>query len=739
MIVLPIQTYFFVPVDPRQAASDTPWRSTGWEVQPVQPPAQPLRKAAAMAATGLFLVLAPSAQDASDTPWLNTGWEVQPVQPPHRAPEVKSAAIARGDDGIEARFVQWFNVGEEVQPLQPPHPRSEKSGALAAGDSGIELPFISPVVTISWGFEQQPTARRMLRPITVLRTVQDDAFAPLINWLNTGWEVQPVQPPHPRPERSGAVALGDTGTQGPFVNWLNAGWEVQSVQPPFYPTIRQRYPGTKGKSEFLGFPAPVPMVWDTYFHIRQPKPNSSGAFVGGDTGIELPFVFTAVATPLWGWEFQQSPYAYRSKPGVLIGGDIGIEAPFVFTAVATPLWGWEFQHPPLPFKPNIYQRANGAGGESVFAAFQLDAFYEVQSWQPPHPRPERSGAILRGDEGNEGVFVFVSPVPILEGFDFQPLPARKTYKGATIARSDDGIQAQFINWYVDGWAIQPVQPPHPVPERRAGAVMRGDDGIEGGFVNWLVDGWAVQPVQPPHPASERRAGAILLGDTGIEGPFVNWYVDGWAVQHVQPPHPRPEKAASWMFGNAGNQAPFVFVAPPVFLFGFDSVQASTFYRRPTSAAMAGALFGGFDINAVFVFVPPPPPPIPGLVPIQFRKVFAVNCAQDNTNVAVTSLTSVFDPVIVGMTLELMASTGNYLPPNTPGQTMVITKPDGTVIRLSYPDAFIGTRDIMTDVGLFMGGTYLLGGVFLDQAGLWSVQVVKSPVDTALGTFFVQPS
>src|SRR4029077_15107179 len=140
---------------------------------------KPMLKAAAMAATGAFLVLSPPEQNASDTPWRNAGWEIQSVQPPHRRIE-RAAAVMRGDDGTQAAKINWFNTGCELQPVQPPHPAPERrAGAVMRGDDGIQFTKI--------------------------------------NCFNTGWEVQPVQPPHPRPERFGALAAGDSGAEAKCV------------------------------------------------------------------------------------------------------------------------------------------------------------------------------------------------------------------------------------------------------------------------------------------------------------------------------------------------------------------------------------------------------------------------------------------------------------------------------------------------------------------------------------------
>lgn len=617
MIVLPFQALFEVEVPP--SVQQTPVQ--GHDTPNNPPIRQPRFSAGAMAATGLFLVLTP--------------------------PSVVQNPV----------FDAW-----EVQPPQPPHPRPERSAAIAAGDTGIEAAFISTAVVVPFGYDAPlPVMRRVLKVSGLANHDDDSGIGLFVNWIVLGGQVQTWQPPHPRSERAAAILRGDDGVQAAQINWPNFGWEIQSVQPPVYPTVRQRYPGTKGKAEFAIFPNFFPLSWEVPLQLRpSTSTRSSAAFQGSDG-------FWAVSTAV----------------------------PF------TSSWGFESQTGQPPFYLTIKQRGAGASGESSFAAFDMQPFTEVQSWQPPHRRSEKAAAIASWPN-IESVFIPpIPPVVILEGFEFQPLVARSVFKGGVIAAKDDGIQRPLINWFNAGWEIQP--PP------------------------------------PPHTAYEKRAAAFLRGNEGNQATFIRWFVDGWAVQPWQPPHRRSEKAAAGMLGDTGTEAPYVFVAPPPLSpWGYEG-PINVFYKRPSISGALVPPSSMLNIDAVYVFIPPVPP-TPSPTPVQFRSaVFAVNCAQGNTNVAATSETNVFNPVLVGMSITLLVSSGNYLPPNTAGQTLIITKPDRTVIRLTYPDAFIGTLDTMTDVGLFLGGTYLVGGVYLDQAGLWSVQVVKLPVATALGSFFVRPA
>lgn len=284
-----------------------------WEIQPLYPRQATEKRGASLrgddGTADLFRQFYPH------------GWPVQPPQPPHPRPE-KAGAVLKGDDGNQGGFTQFYPYGWFVQPPQPPHPRPERGGAPLAGDSGIEAPFV-PAGTFptAWGLPFEPTARRITRTLAD----RDDGIAsPFQVWRNHGFDAQPVQPPrrrpvdvgpwttivdllaparqisfgwfvapvqpgHPRPEKSGAIARGDDGTSRPFSRWFNAGWEVQHWQPP------------------------------------HPRPEARHAATArGDDGFAAPFIYWLVA----GWEVQpvQPPhFAPGYRFGALARGDDGIE------------------------------------------------------------------------------------------------------------------------------------------------------------------------------------------------------------------------------------------------------------------------------------------------------------------------------------------------------------------------------------------------------------------------------
>ena len=133
-----------------------------------------------------------------------------------------------------------------------------------------------------------------------------------------------------------------------------------------------------------------------------------------------------------------------------------------------------------------------------------------------------------------------------------------------------------------GGFIQPWQPPHPAPEKRAAAIMPREDGIELPFTNWENAGWEIQPVQPPHPHPEQRAGAIMPRDDGMEAREIKVYNWGFEIQSYQPQHLRPERAGAIMPIEPGIES--IFIAPGFVTskWGFEPA-LPLFSRQPTVA------------------------------------------------------------------------------------------------------------------------------------------------------------
>lgn len=181
-----------------------------------------------------------------------------------------------GEDGTEAPFIgppapfTAFAFDHSALSVR------QRRRLPTTGDDGDEAPYIAPIApAITFAFDQpMPVGRRRqampvvpdapLLPLAVwvnfgwvpvthdLPHVRreraaatargDDGIQDILRrWLNAGWEVAPVQPPHPRSlHRSAIQAIGDAGIQAVQVQFLPYGWEVQVVQPPAFPAPRAR-------------------------------------------------------------------------------------------------------------------------------------------------------------------------------------------------------------------------------------------------------------------------------------------------------------------------------------------------------------------------------------------------------------------------------------------------------------------------------------------------------------------
>jgi hypothetical protein len=533
--------------------------------------------------------------------WQNWGFEIQSLQPNHPTPEHREGGIAAWEDGIEAAFVfvplVKFLGGFDAQPYQPQHIQY-KGGAIARSDDGNEFPLVN---FYSHGWPVAPHQPGAFRAKTGgIMPREDGTEFPFVNWQNFGSEIQSFQPGHPRPERSGSIMRGDEGIEAVFsftapqvINW---GFDAQPVQPPhiFFKGGAIARTDDGNELPIINF---YPMGWQ----VQDPQPPAFRARSGGilprEDGTEFRFVnWYPVGSEI---QSVQPPHPRPERSGAIARGDDGTEAVYIFTAPQVINWGFDAQ----PYQPQRIFWKGGAiarsdDGSAPFVNF-YPAGFEVQSVQPPHPRPERGGAIQPKDDGTEAVYVFVGIITSPWGFD-----------------------------------AQPIQPPHPRPER-SGAIARGDEGTQRPLVGFLPLGWPIASHQPA--AFRAKVGGILRGVDGTDGPQVTWYNFGWEAQSVQPGHPRPERSGSIAPSEPGIELPFV---PPAILapyaldvsfvyrarplrdvaqqWNVDPVQPLTRFfpagfevqsvqpPHPTPERRAGAVMPLSNIDPVYVFVPPPP-------------------------------------------------------------------------------------------------------------------------------------
>ncbi len=431
-------------------------------------------------------------------------------------------------------------------------------------------------------------------------------FAVISNLLPMGWEIQPFQPPRRRHERAAAIMVGNQGTEARSIRFFPNDWDTHPPQPPYRPKpgAGAIMRGDEGiQARFIRF---LPNDWDTHPFQPPHPPQPDGRFGGlikGDEGIYAPFIRFFP----YGWEIApiQPRHPRPEAAGAFMPSEAGIEAQYVFVPPATFL--------DAPFTHLRYRGSNLAGlkGSSQFPIFStwINYGWDIPSFQSPHPRPERAGAIATSEPGIEAQFV--PPAPTNWGWNFQPFqpPAisYRTKSGALktfgsietppfafqpygweipppLTRDqvfknpdigDQGIQFPFIRRINFNWHIPPFQPSHPRPERAA-MIMPSESGIEAVFVpTVIIWGWEVQSFQPPASPSTKQKYFGIKGrsTSAIYAPWVN---SGWEIPSFQPPHPRPEKAGATMPSEAGIEAQYV---PVTIVWGWDIAAPFVRYQR----------------------------------------------------------------------------------------------------------------------------------------------------------------
>jgi hypothetical protein len=600
----------------------------GWLYALPHQPAHPRSEKA-----GILAVGDPISEGIKITFW-SPGWEVQSWQPPHRAPEWRSSILWRGDDGTEAPFQRWLATGWEPTLLNgyrwpylsgPPAPGK----LLDTGDSGIEGKLTPAVPLFPWGHEQPFLTNRVVASNRGAATKGKSEFAIIPN-LQVWWEVTPSpQPPHPRPERSGATAIGFSQDSPPVR--IAAPWfEVQQQLLANQPRVTQR--GAIAHTVAFAFYQLNPW-WETWdFREPHPRPERSGALQIGEgniSGTEYPIIQwfnygwpvqppmirhpmperagsimplsqidTLFPWSLFGWEPYSVTYAKVGVRARLVQApDIGAYvAPPPFTIYRSEIQSWQPPHP----RP---EKGGSLAGGDFGVTFQqlLPQFYqgwEVLLWQPPHPRPEKGGSIARGDDGTEAKFQFVPPSFIWAAevqysyvLPRQPMPLRDP-----AWRVDNGADWPTRPWLFMGFEVQQPPPPHPRSERWA-AVFPEDDGTEAPLYRWQNYGWQIEPPSPPHVRFERAAGVLpIVNPDGTLPPFYQW---GWENAPALPPHPRPERFGANARGDDGTELNLAFWVTA----GRGSQDFQPPHPRPERAG--STLKGDEGIEGIYHFVTAP--------------------------------------------------------------------------------------------------------------------------------------
>ena len=595
--------------------------------------------------------------------WINDGWEQTQSQPLHRffhSPEIGSSAAdfpitippvsAWGFDvqqqyfrkrnilltvgdvfGIDFPEITFFPSGWQQVFSQDRHPIWRNPDI---GDGGIQFPLIQ-FFPDGWEQTAALTRKQWFRSPEI--GDQGTQF-PLVRFFPDGWEQISALT---RWQRFKSPEYGDQGTQFPFIQFTALEW-------PFVPMYQhprpERFASIAPRDDGIVFPMPaaVPPLVETspplLYHRLFKSPEI------GDQGIMFPFQFFYPS----GWQqtLSQDRHPIWKSPDV---GDQGIMFPLVqFFPYGWPQVGPQDRHPrperfgaivprddgivlpipPVTF-PWFYQtfsqdkhpayRSPDVGDQGIqFPLIQFFPYgYPQVGPQDRHPRPERAGAIMFGDLGNQLPLppVFIpwfenTPPPLLHRFWHSPetgdqgtqfpfqffYPAGWTqtasqdrhpiYKSPTLG-NPVGIDFPLINFFPAGWAQVFSQDKHPVYH----SPDIGDTGIEFPFVpptvfplgweqvfsqpvhkfyhspetgdqgtqfpqiNFFPAGWEQVASQPPH----RIWKSPTIGDPlGIDFTFARFFPYGWEVQPWQPPHRWVPHRGLYLRGDEGIEAPFIF-------------------------------------------------------------------------------------------------------------------------------------------------------------------------------------
>lgn len=342
---------------------------------------------------------------------LPAGWEVQALQP-YRV--VRRFAVSFGEvpfprTASAAVTAVW---GSDAV-LAPPKP---KRWYATKGRSDFAIfPAYTPMLD---DVPAQVTKPRPERGAAFMGRNQFASFS----MAPVGWMVQPPQPPHPRRERFGALAVGDTGTEAKFI-FVN-------------PTV------------VWGYPFQDPMIRRVVRVLADRDDGVYGALRGFfNLGFEV--------------QPTQPPHRRLERAAAGMRGDDGNEAPFVFVAPNFIPWGEDS----VPVFPRVRFERSGAVAREPDDLPRFTIFRPV--YQEPFLFPrrpiERRGAFIRGPDGTEAAFVNFRPL----GWDpSEPVRRpRRGWHGPEIFEPTGNVLPTFLfPWYQTGAEQLIVHP------RRGGAL-----------------------------------------------------------------------------------------------------------------------------------------------------------------------------------------------------------------------------------------------------------------------------
>lgn len=397
------------------------------------------------------------------------GFPVQPPQPPHPTPERRAGAIMVGDFGAHAPLIRFFPFGFPIQLPQPPHPTPERrAGAIMRGDDGIELFIIPPPSLGGWEMSPlpgDPPLQWPRRKIAGGFMRGDDGISVPLFYPFAG-RYEPILPTLPRP-RHRSPEFGDPGNQLPFPvpAW---GWHVQGQEAI---VARPRRLQTQETTLVEVLPVIIePGAWqqdfDEVFYRRRR---------GAAIEIEPSFLPLAALVP-WGYDHQEATIQRRPRPSRFFA-----ESPLI-PALKPLVWGFE-----PAYRETLRARPRRLELRYELVVNPLRPVWGFEIASPMLRRPRRTAL----DRGYELITSF--PPVWTSGWEVSPIlqpPHPRRERAGALVRGDDGAYARLIIPVFDGWEAVLFWPPHPRPES-AGAIMAGDlSGAWGPFV-YLVPSAAV--------------------------------------------------------------------------------------------------------------------------------------------------------------------------------------------------------------------------------------------------------
>lgn len=131
------------------------------------------------------------------------------------------------------------------------------------------------------------------------------------------------------------------------------------------------------------------------------------------------------------------------------------------------------------------------------------------------------------------------------------------------------------------------------------------------------------------------------------------------------------------------------------------------------------------------------------------KIIPIDTAYGSSNVVRFYQNQISNPVFVNDSASVIVSTSilfsDITPEGAPAMTnanlvMTFTRPNGTTIMRTYPDAYIGEIDMPSPLGVYYAGTYAVSPFAtgeLDQAGNWQVALSFANFHSPQATFLIR--